>query len=189
MISITKEKFRLDPKKPDKIHIKDNALIFEDTIYQISNIAYATVEKWKRVEDYSIPLSVPLGWLFLGSLMTAIAEELMILLVGFMMIFVALGLYIKSEYQHLGYIYVLLLHFDSGFEECFESQNPRFLHEVVEVLKQKIENPSHVENYVANFVTNKVRKMNFVHKNHSINVGGDVYGSAFNSGSARNLST
>jgi hypothetical protein len=189
MISITQERFRFDHKQPDKIHIRDNALIFEDTIYQISNISYAAVEQWKRVEDYSIPISVPLGWLFLGSLMTAIAEDLMILILGFLMILVAISLYIKSEYQRLGYIYILILHFDSGFEAYFQSQNPRFLNEVVKVLQQKIENPGNFANYVANFVTNTVTQVNFVNQNRSINVGGNAHGSIFNSGSARDLKT
>jgi hypothetical protein len=177
VISITEERVRLNPRKPDEINIQDNALIVDNTVYQISNISYAKVRKWKKVEHKPTPVFALIAWLFVGSLLTAIAKEMATLIAGFLIFFAVTCVYASDKLQRLEYIYLLVLHFDSGFEEYLQSRNPKFLKDVVEVLQKKIENPSSTSRYVANFNETRVEMISTNYNDNSQNYNfGDIYG-------------
>ncbi|MEL6382862.1 MAG: DUF6232 family protein, partial [Cyanobacteria bacterium J06626_18] len=71
-------------EKPNEILISDNALTFENTVYQIRNISSVTVRKWKIVKKDVMPLYQLAAWLFIGALIFTSSEEARVRLMGVM---------------------------------------------------------------------------------------------------------
>jgi hypothetical protein len=165
----SEEEVKLNLENPGKIVVHKNAVIFGDTVYQISNISYATVKRWKRKKDKSMPVYVLWMWIFLAALVIASSEDPRVNLYGVLILIVGTYFYFMSKLEKVDYFYLLVLNFNSGSRRFFQSCNSDFLERVVLLLKEAIENPYFMSRIV-NFSDN------------SIKIYGDAIGNDFQTG-------
>ncbi|WP_039727387.1 DUF6232 family protein [Leptolyngbya iicbica] len=152
----SEEEVNLNLGKTNEIIVHKNAVVFRDTVYQISNISYATVKKWKRAEDKSMPLYVLWMWIFLSAFVIASSEDPRVNLYGVLILIVGVYFYFVSKLEKVDYFYLLILDFNSGSRRFFKSCKPDFLESVVLLLKEAIEDPYFMSR-VVDFSDNSIK--------------------------------